>query len=63
MTPGEMRQAVISAKNTLQAADIVANDIAYCLKGRLRNVNSTYILAALKRELRDFNIHTGSWKE
>lgn len=58
----EMRQAVQEAKNTLDAADSVADDLARMLIGRLHRVQSSYTLAKLKRELRDFNMHTSSWK-
>lgn len=57
----EMRQAVAEAKVTLSAADGVAADMARMLVGRLRCA-SGYTLQQLKRELRDYNIHTGRWK-
>ncbi len=58
----EARQAIQDARNTMSSADGIANDCADILEGRLRRVNQ-YKLARLKRELRDFNIHTGKWKE
>jgi len=61
MNVSEMRAAVIDARNTLRSTDMIANDLAYLLKGRLRSVNAWH-LETLKRELRDFNIHTGKWK-
>lgn len=58
----EMRQAVQEARNVLSAADDVADDMARLLRGRLKKV-SPYVLAQLKRELKNFNIHTSQWKE
>lgn len=59
----EIRRAVNDASTQLRAADEVATDMARLLDGRLRRVTSTYALARLKAQLRDFNIHTGKWKE
>jgi hypothetical protein len=56
-----MRQAVRQAESTLTAADSVATDLAWLLRGRLRRVNRADHLRALKRELRDFNMRTGRW--
>lgn len=57
----EMRAAVSAAKALQKACDNVAGDMAGLLRGRLRHV-AGYILKDLKRELRDFNIHTQRWK-
>ena len=57
----EMRQAVSEARQTLSAADDVANAMAILLEGRLRKVND-WNLKKLKAELRDFNAHTGKWR-
>ena len=38
-----------------------AATMARLLQGNLRHVPS-HVLTNLKRELRDFNMHTGSWK-
>ncbi len=57
-----MRQAVAEANQTMRAADDQANAMAGILRGRLRNC-SEWNLKALKRELRDFNIKTGRWKD
>ena len=59
----DIRRAVVQAETTLRAADTVADSMARLLAGRLRHVASGYVLTKLKRELRDWNIHTGSWKE
>lgn len=56
-----MRSAMTQAKNTMGAADDQANVMAGILEGRLRKV-SPYKLAALKKELKDFNARTGEWK-
>lgn len=57
----EMRAAVNEAESTLRAVDSIAEQLARMLVGRLRKVSS-YYLSKLKRELRDYNIHTGKWK-
>lgn len=59
----DVRTAVQQAREQLQAADGVAGNMAYLLRGRLRCVDSKYDLAALKKELHDFNAVTGKWKE
>lgn len=58
----EMRLAYQEAENQIKSADGVVNDMANMLRGRLRKVNQFY-LKQIKRELRDFNIGTGRWKE
>jgi len=45
-----------------RAVDNQSNALAELLRGRLRTVASHH-LAALKRELQQFNAHTGIWKE
>lgn len=57
----EMRAAIAEARQTMCAADSQANAMADILIGRLRNV-SPYALARLKKELQEFNAHTGRWK-
>jgi hypothetical protein len=57
----DMMRAVNDAELTLRRADRTAETRARLLPGRLRNVNR-YTLEKLKRELRDFNAHTGKWK-
>lgn len=57
----EIRAAVNQARELNRAIDDQANTLADLLAGRLRKVTQ-YRLAKLKRELRDFNIHTGEWK-
>lgn len=57
-----MREAMEEARRVNNAADAYANQMAEMLNGRLKCVSSHH-LARLKRQLRDFNIHTGKWKE
>lgn len=60
----EMQQAVNQAKGTLSLADKFVAQMANMIAGRLRKGGvwgST--LCALKRELADYNMHTGKWKE
>lgn len=40
----------------------MADSVACLIDGRLRNV-SDYWLRRLKRQLQDFNAHTGKWKD
>lgn len=59
----DVRAAVEQAQAQLQAADMVATNMARLLVGRLRHVGSHNAISALKRELHDYNIQTGKWKE
>jgi hypothetical protein len=56
----EMRREVEQAKRLFQAIDSVTNDMARLLDGRLHSVSPS-ILKRLKKQLRDFNAHTGRW--
>lgn len=56
-----MRAAMNEARRVMNAADEYADQAARICVGRLRRVDAG-TLRALKRELRDFNIHTGEWK-
>jgi hypothetical protein len=59
----QMREAYLSAKETIRAADSAVDDMARMCVGRLqKSVRSNVTLEALKKELRDFNIQTGQWK-
>ena len=58
----EMREAFKEAEIAVKAADAITNDMARMLRGRLRKVDG-WLLADLKRELRDFNIHTSRWNK
>ena len=64
MNSFEIIQAGIDeAEARFRAADEAAFQLARMLRGRLRKVNSTFILKQLKRELASYNAHTGKWKE
>jgi hypothetical protein len=58
----EVRAQVEAAKDQLRAADHVAGNMAWLLRGRLRHVASPSTLKELKRELRDFDMARGRWK-
>lgn len=64
MTRDEAMAIMRDARNTRRATEDYANELAAFLCGRLRAYNvSPYRLEELKRELRDYNITTMSWKE
>lgn len=63
MNYAEMDQALRDAKETLAMGDRAALSLARMLVGRLRRVESKYLLAQLKKELRDYDAVTGLWKE
>lgn len=58
----ELRKAINEAEATFRAADAAAVQIARLLKGRMRQV-SPWLVKEIKRELRDFNMHTEKWKQ
>ena len=62
MTFDDMQKAVSDAKHTMRVADNAAAQLASILVGRLRNVDSGWVLSALKDELRSYNAHTKTWK-
>lgn len=57
-----MTKAMSEAEHTFRAADAVTDRLAKMLAGRLKKVWSTSALIELKKELKDFNIHTRRWK-
>lgn len=60
----EMKNIIHDAETTLRAADNCADDIAYILKNRLKSGNVRHsTLCALKKELENYNMHTGRWKK
>lgn len=64
MTLADMENAVEDARRTLAQADRATARLAGMLRGRLRRADiPPYILKALKRELADYNMHTGTWKD
>jgi len=58
----EMRAGVLEAEIILRAADSLSTEMAGLLVGRLKKVRNYRALESLKRELKDFNIRTGDWK-
>lgn len=59
----DFRESFNDGKQAIRQGDSVARQMAEMLTGRLRKANVNYsVLTALKKELRDFNIHTGEWK-
>jgi hypothetical protein len=57
----EMREAISKARRTLDSADAVAASIGYILENRLRQLSHS-TLAKIKKELKNYNSHTGEWK-
>ena len=62
----QVRTAVIDARRTMQAVDLMTEDMTHLIKGRLRAMPDNYrnrqTLATLKRELSQFNAKTMQWK-
>jgi hypothetical protein len=58
----EMREVIEEARATLRAADDIAEEMAILLRGRLRRCDPL-TMAELKRELKQFNASTCTWKE
>jgi hypothetical protein len=56
----QMREAMREARQRIASADVVADDIARMLSGRLRHVSGGALIA-LKRELSQFNMKTKRW--
>lgn len=60
----EMNEAVKDAEFTVCQADRVSGEMARLIVGRLRKSSaSMWVLESLKRELKDYNIQTGCWKD
>jgi len=62
----EIQRALAQARATNAAADMHAENMVRLLDGRLRTVKGypgVRALARLKRELRDFDIRTSTWKQ
>jgi len=62
MNFNEMIESIEDAEHTLRCADALTNKIAKLLIGRLRKVTGYNILRSLKRELKNYNAHSGEWK-
>ncbi|MGE0769878.1 MAG: hypothetical protein AB7L90_25850 [Hyphomicrobiaceae bacterium] len=58
-----MRRALADADNTIRAANRMSTECAKVHSGRLRHVKDADVLRDLKRELRDFDMTTGKWKQ
>lgn len=58
----EMQRTIRQAKEVINNADNVAGELADILPGRLRHC-SGYTLQKLKRELKDFDSRTCTWKD
>lgn len=59
----EVRNAVAEAETTLRAADSVCLSMVTLMVGRLRKCGNNHMLGYLKRELKDFNMTTTTWKK
>jgi len=60
----DVKNAVERAKRDIYRADQCVNDMAELCAGKLQSSNvGAWALTKLKRELANFNIHTGRWKE
>ncbi|AEP08927.1 hypothetical protein [Micavibrio aeruginosavorus] len=58
------KAAFDEATRTIRIADNHVNDMAGMVRGRLRACSVSHsTLCELKRELADYNMHTGKWKE
>ena len=60
----EMNEAIMDARRTINWADMVKHQMASLFAGQLQASqigNST--LCRLKRELRNYNMNTGKWKD
>lgn len=64
MTFDEFNQVVAEAESVEQRANEVVQQLARICVGRLRSSHaSVYVLARLKRELRDFDLRDYSWRD
>ncbi len=64
----DIRRAVEQSKETLRAADDVTADMIRLAAPRLRSVDASDwrnrdALKAMKKQLRDFDMVTGKWKD
>jgi len=58
----EMNEAILDAETTMRMADVTAKKIGRLLVGRLREC-PYHVLEALKKELKDYNMKTYTWKD
>ena len=60
----DVRQARSKAAQELEVADKAVQMVANLICNRLRASNVNHpVLRDLKRELKDYNIHTGKWRD
>ena len=59
----EALEAFREAEKTVSLADDCATKMAKIVKGSLRKVWDHNTLKSLKKELAQYNAHTGQWKE
>ena len=63
MTYDEIAKAMDEARWLMQRADTVAEKVIPFAVGRLQHLDLNHdTLRRLKRELADFNSHTGKWR-
>lgn len=58
-----LRHAISEAEELNRAADSQCTNLCRLLVGRLRQIQSQSLLSRLKRELEDYNMRTGTWRE
>ncbi len=59
----EMQAAINEAEAELNRADMLANNLAELLQGRLRKITRYGLLKRLKAELQHYNASTNRWRE
>lgn len=60
----EVRQAVERAKREIYRADQLVSAMADLCAGKLQSAGVAHgVLAQLKKELANYNIHTGKWSQ
>jgi hypothetical protein len=63
MTFEEMTRGIEDAQRTVNMADRAVRELSPLIVGRLRRAYVPgWVLEELKRELKNYNIHTGRWK-
>lgn len=61
MNRTELQAALEDMAQQQRIGDDCAYTAAQLMVGRLRKVNSATTLTALKKELKNYNIHTNTW--
>jgi hypothetical protein len=60
----DMDNAIQQASEAISISDCYVNKMAQIIAGRLRHGGvSCGVLEQLKKELKDYNIHTSCWKD